>query len=72
MIKQLSKRGRLVAPVFDTPENSDLQHIWIYDVQHDGSIKKQKGINEAYVNMQNSENQRKRGIKNTEYNSDNN
>jgi len=67
LIKQLSKRGRLVAPVFDTPENSNLQHIWIYDVQQDGSIKKQKGINEAYVDMQNSENQRKRGKKNIEY-----
>lgn len=71
MIKQLSKRGRLVAPVFDTPENSDLQHIWIYDVQKDGSVKKQKGINEAYVDMQNSENQRKRGKENIEYEANN-
>jgi protein-L-isoaspartate O-methyltransferase len=71
LIKQLSKRGRLVAPVFDTPENSDLQHIWIYDVQKDGSVKKQKGINEAYVDMQNSENQRKRGKENIEYEANN-
>ncbi len=65
MIKQLSKRGRLVTPVFDTPINSDLQHIWTYDIQSDGTVKKTMGINEAYVDMQSSEVQRKRGEKNT-------
>lgn len=64
MLNQLSKKGRLVAPVFDKPTNSNFQHIWVYDVQADGSIKKQKGIDEAYVDMQNSENQRKKGIDN--------
>lgn len=67
MIKQLSKNGRLVAPVFDTPDNSDHQHIWIYDVLPDGTIKKQKGLDEAYVDMQNSDKQIKRGQKNIEF-----
>ena len=48
-----------------------MQHIWIYDIQPDGSVKKQKGINEAYVDMQNSENQRKRGKTNIEYKENN-
>lgn len=54
----------MVTPVYDTVDNSDNQHIWIYDVKEDGSIEKKKGINEPYVDMQKAENQLKRGEKN--------
>jgi hypothetical protein len=54
----------LVSPVFDNPDNDNKQHIWVYDILHNRSIKKEMGIKEVYVNMQSSEKQIKNGENN--------
>lgn len=64
MLKQLAVGGRLVAPVYDKINNSDLQHIWTYDKISANKIVKKIGAPLPYVDVQDNAKQLKRGENN--------
>ena len=51
----------MVAPVYDKLSNSDLQHTWIYSKDSKGKVTKVQGPPHAYVDVQKSTAQGKRG-----------
>ena len=63
-MKQLAIGGRLVAPVYDKINNSDLQHIWTYDRISKNKIVKKMGAPLPYVDVQDNAKQLKRGVTN--------
>ena len=62
LIKQLKIGGRLIAPVHDKENNSDKQHIWIYDKISEEKIIKKKGPPLSYVDIKTHKEQIKKGI----------
>lgn len=62
LLKQLRIGGRLIAPVHDIEINPNEQHIWIYDKISQDKITRTKGRKLSYVDIGNSEEQKKKGV----------
>lgn len=64
LIKQIAVGGRLVAPVWDKPNDDDHQHVWTYERVSKTKVIKKRGPPLPYVDVQDNAKQLKRGESN--------